>query len=1407
MDEEKPAKTDWSKCIFCQTSNHEGLLCPALSKRNEVGTGYLTLENDLQCFGEIGALENQLARLGEKDGIAKILLQNKASWHKSCRCKYDKTTYRRIMKRKLQNENKEETQCKLRRSLNEVEDEASKTSGMCFFCESTSPLKELSTASTLDIDNNVRHAAYKIADFRLIAKLSGGDMIAQHAKYHKKCLVQLYDKARDRDRQEQRVFGEEDQVKDIAFAELVSFLKEPTQYPTVHKLADLVDKYISRLRQLGHDVDRGTVHSSRLKRKLLAYFPGLSEHSQGKHIFLSMKDDVANVLACAANGNFDKEATCLAEAANIIRRDILQFTEERFDGTFEEHCQESSSPKSLITMVKMILYGSSMEDQTLPVGHQEALTISQLIRFNCRRKMSHGSSHFKHDAANETPLPLYVGVMLHSRTRRRELVDAFFQLGLSISYARVLQISTDLGNAVCERFHENGVVCPPQLKQSLFTTAAVDNIDHNPSSTTSGDSFHGTAISLSQHPNFEGEGLSVSKVSIKESSPLNQINQLPESYTVVPQIAETLAVSPRESLMIEAVAHQGLIESALEKEKDWMHEVGMLLEQGLQNTGSIRTKKEVNGEILSWGAYHSRQQRSPIRPKCYTAMMPLFHESAHTASMIRHSMTLVNRATEYLNPGQTPVIVFDQPLYALAKEIQWTWPDAFGEGKFVVMLGGLHLEMAALKTIGKLLDGSGWTDALTIADVYSSGKADSCLQASHVKRTRYAHQVTLATLAKLQEDEFIKYKEECKPESPLSFAAWCDLRETQSAMFLFWNIVIELEERIMLLVRSFRECNFSLYVSVLNELAPWFFSMDRHNYARWLPVHLKDMAELKEKHPCIAREFSNGKFCVQRSVNKFSAISLDQAHEQMNDKLKGDGGMIGLTENSNGLRRWMVSGPEVARIVQEFEDTADEEPTGDKAHHEDSAAFNKRFAKHVNALHKTFLELGSPFREDVKDLFSLENKTICDPEVHSILLKLRSLGQEQYKDFVSRRLMARSVSLKDKIRLNKLAVFGNHGKRKETKIKLKLNAAKNDAHLFGQLYIGCQIRGGNLEEFFSHENRKYPPSLSEGSALRGGCKSDLVGCLEPLVTKGESAPSVTCIVLDGAVIVQMLRPKECSTFEEYSEKMFLPYIVLQLRKVKRLDLVWDEYIDESLKAATRAKRGDGVRRRVQPSVPIPKNWHQFLCIEENKRELFRYLSSEVSKVEMPEKEIVVTTGAEVEIYPQRQTQLAPCNHEEADTRIMLHVAEAATHGHKAIMIRSVDTDVMVLAIYFASKMEASELWVSFGTGKDHRMLPAHLLAKALGPNKCCALPAFHALTGCDTTSFFGGRGKKTAWNVWDSFAGITDALMDIMTNPSSISEESHNLIERFVVLLYDKASNLKKVQQSLSKHLSFSYWV
>ena len=131
------------------------------------------------------------------------------------------------------------------------------------------------------------------------------------------------------------------------------------------------------------------------------------------------------------------------------------------------------------------------------------------------------------------------------------------------------------------------------------------------------------------------------------------------------------------------------------------------------------------------------------------------------------------------------------------------------------------------------------------------------------------------------------------------------------------------------------------------------------------------MLALQSKQPEIYREFQSGKFIVQKTTNAFSDIPLDQAYEQNNELIKGDGGAIGLTENLSALLRWMVSGPELARLVKEFENS-DEDQHTQLPHHEQSHASQTRFKNHVSTLVSTIEELGNPFEETRTDcqLFS-----------------------------------------------------------------------------------------------------------------------------------------------------------------------------------------------------------------------------------------------------------------------------------------------------------------------------------------------------------------------------------------------------------------------------------------------------
>lgn len=85
-----------------------------------------------------------------------------------------------------------------------------------------------------------------------------------------------------------------------------------------------------------------------------------------------------------------------------------------------------------------------------------------------------------------------------------------------------------------------------------------------------------------------------------------------------------------------------------------------------------------------------------------------------------------------------------------------------------------------------------------------------------------------------------------------------------------------------------------------------------------------------------------------------------------------------------------------------------------------------------------------------------------------------------------------------------------------------------------------------------------------------------------------------------------------------------------------------------------------------------------------------------------------------------------------------------------------------------------------------RYIPVHVIAHGLGPSKAMALPAFHALTGCDTTSAFLGKGKKTAWSVWQSLPELTLPLQLLSCpNPTLEMIKTHTpMLQRFFMQLY-----------------------
>ena len=311
--------------------------------------------------------------------------------------------------------------------------------------------------------------------------------------------------------------------------------------------------------------------------------------------------------------------------------------------------------------------------------------------------------------------------------------------------------------------------------------------------------------------------------------------------------------------------------------------------------------------------------------------------------------------------------------------------------------------------------------------------------------------------------------------------------------------------------------------------------------------------------------------------------------------------------------------------------------------------------------------------------------------------------------------------------MNKINLLGNrHKNRNKSK---HVDSTKEDMHLLGQLYMTMHVREGNSDRLFEVENADCPPSLSKHGVLRSGQKSDLLSCLE--VDCPSDFDEADAKLIDGAHVVHFLRPDaSIKSFRDYADKKVILYVERQLANTKRVYVIWDRYLPDSLKATTRQRRGAGIRQRMRHdgNGKFPRNWNSYLQNGSNKVELFHYLSVAIAETVFCEGKVVMSTldedvlgspvlGADEPEYP-----LKPYNHEEFDTRVMLHAANAVAHGYKRILIIANDTDIIVLGISFFSDIGADKLWVSFGIANKLRNIPIHDICSTMSSAKAKALP-------------------------------------------------------------------------------------
>ena len=148
----------------------------------------------------------------------------------------------------------------------------------------------------------------------------------------------------------------------------------------------------------------------------------------------------------------------------------------------------------------------------------------------------------------------------------------------------------------------------------------------------------------------------------------------------------------------------------------------------------------------------------------------------------------------------------------------------------------------------------------------------------------------------------------------------------------------------------------------------------------------------------------------------------------------------------------------------------------------------KTFQTQVRALVEAIEAMGNPFVETSSDLV-LDTKEIAY-EVVETVMGIEKAGREQFELFVEELFIERNKAVMDVIKRNNFPLFSNPRKALSKK-RQDVTYLKQNCSLFSQLYISCQVRQGDLDDFFCHENHVYPPSISKFGQLHLGVKSDL----------------------------------------------------------------------------------------------------------------------------------------------------------------------------------------------------------------------------------------------------------------------------------------------------------------------------
>ena len=492
--------------------------------------------------------------------------------------------------------------------------------------------------------------------------------------------------------------------------------------------------------------------------------------------------------------------------------------------------------------------------------------------------------HCSSNACVKVPKHIGLAMAVHHLTGSKQLVILLNRMGHCSSYDELQAVDTSLATEVLAKADTFGTVIPSNISPGAFVQLAADNNDLNEETIDGKNTTHATTMVVYQRKVFGPElppntvaDHSERRRSLQRSGSIYQLLEC-SAHGRRPAVTQYVNRVEKEWLSDQST---GLLSTAINTDDVWA--LLRLKSSSLMQTGiAVQDEQLVPG----WSGFNSILYPDlPIASNI--GYCPMIDGPSTEFSTVYTVLKHAQMISASLGQADS-VITFDLAIYTKAKQIQMKFPDEFSDT--IIRLGGFHIVLNYLSLLGKKFHSSGLDDLLIESGVYAAGTTSALMKGKSYNRGIRAHKLCMEALFRLMWNAFVAWyathdagddesrvdedalinkveacrhaiatkmdvprstKElECETEALMSqFHVFKNESRAKSTMFSFWEEYGYMVKLLLQFVKAERTGNWQLHLSCVAAMTPYFYAMDRPNYARWLPIYLTDMKQLENKHP------------------------------------------------------------------------------------------------------------------------------------------------------------------------------------------------------------------------------------------------------------------------------------------------------------------------------------------------------------------------------------------------------------------------------------------------------------------------------------------------------------------------------------------------------------------------------